>query len=710
MGRAHEPLLVAGTRAFAGAGDVCAVAFGADKRLWVLRSGEPCTLSSYDEEGELLAVRDLSGASALAVRGDEIALAEGSMCRGRDAGETIRALAFGPDARLAVLTTHRLQIWDGDHTLVDVHAHDKDAWCLAWQGDILATGGYDHHARLWAPDGHLLAEVETNNVRAVCLADGLLYTGGGSGKVCAWRIPDLTPAGPVLLHEFEHGGHPGIQAICVRDGTVYTWANDDTVRAWRDGAIVWQTKVGGHGLTASPMALGRDRLALTTMGRLPCAPLGLLSLDGGVIAPRSERERLAAVTALLGGMGKRLVDTHPRGMALISNAHVERHEPGFVGRISGYPMRSAAYGPNGDWIATAGDGTLAWWWLDPLQICAREVALPSWVYDVAVSPDGAWVAVTHSGGGLIYGTADGTLQATFDLPQAGGVHFIGLRTVLVAARSGIWRWSVGGALEEIVRFTHLTPRRANDEGWPLWMEGSCARYQGADGNVWEIEVDIEEVAKVAEVSPPHRPPPLVWNQSVWCFVGNFRQIEREKAVARIEALGSAVAASVTARVTHLCVGVGGYGKRKISAAEAKAKVSGVWVLTEADLLVACAPTAEEIVGWDGCMLTRWRQSRPPSGLHEPLEVPALRGIRWPGAQLSGADLQYADLRGANLDGADLSRIKGERMDLRGASLRGANLDEASFYHAIFEGADITGASVQGTTFYGAMLEGVIGRP
>ena len=63
------------------------------------------------------------------------------------------------------------------------------------------------------------------------------------------------------------------------------------------------------------------------------------------------------------------------------------------------------------------------------------------------------------------------------------------------------------------------------------------------------------------------------------------------------------------------------------------------------------------------------------------------------ADLSGADLRWANLSGANLRGADLS----------GANLYGADLSGANLYGANLSGANLSGANLSGANLYGADL-------
>lgn len=99
--------------------------------------------------------------------------------------------------------------------------------------------------------------------------------------------------------------------------------------------------------------------------------------------------------------------------------------------------------------------------------------------------------------------------------------------------------------------------------------------------------------------------------------------------------------------------------------------------------------------------------------------------RWPGIDLTGADLSNLDLRGvdltgawlesanlrnANLSGAKLHAAVLAHADLRGAiaigtDLRSANLGGAECAHAVFENADLQGAILGGTRLGLAQLRG-----
>ena len=74
-------------------------------------------------------------------------------------------------------------------------------------------------------------------------------------------------------------------------------------------------------------------------------------------------------------------------------------------------------------------------------------------------------------------------------------------------------------------------------------------------------------------------------------------------------------------------------------------------------------------------------------------------LRWADlseASLSGANLRWADLSEANLRGADLSEA-----DLRGANLSGADLRRANLRRADLSEADLRGADLRGANLSGA---------
>lgn len=91
-------------------------------------------------------------------------------------------------------------------------------------------------------------------------------------------------------------------------------------------------------------------------------------------------------------------------------------------------------------------------------------------------------------------------------------------------------------------------------------------------------------------------------------------------------------------------------------------------------------------------------------------VPDLSGVRFPKADLIGAnliraDLRGADLRGANLFGATLNRAHLNRAHLNDATLSDADLSDAHLNHATLSGADLSDADLSDADLLFADLVG-----
>ncbi|MFT4628473.1 MAG: hypothetical protein ACI8PZ_007168 [Myxococcota bacterium] len=645
--------LVRGTTRFNGAGLAAVCTFDADGRLWVLRLGDPNTLTAFDRDGNALEVREVGRARGLV--GNPPAAIDATVA------------ARGPSGTLATARNGTLTV--GDRTWT---AHDRDCWAIHWVDDRIATGGWDHHARVFAPDGTLLTEVATNNVRAVWLDGNRLYTGGGSGWVRCWDAAGAE-VGPALEHTFAPGGAAGVQSVVVQHGVVYTWANDCTVRAWRDGTLLWATHLPDHFKGQRAMAVGADRIAVAgTHG-----PVAVLTLDGDWVSER--------------GLPADLATLEPDAPVRRDRGHLAVHQEGTRRRVSRHSLVAGALGPDGTWMVALGR-ELSWFWLVPVQLEVRHVGRFGSPHDVAVSDSGALVAVAHEAGVAVWATADGTCVAELAHPRAGGVVFVAARAVVFNARTGLFRWDLDGEPVPLAPAPHAAERYLErDAGWPIRRVGGAVEFLGADGNVWAVDVYMEPDPG-PQVHPSDRPAEIDWPRSVWNFNGRFGQLDKAVGADRVAALGGTVAKSLTKQATHLVVGLGlsAHGERVVTSAEAKARARGLPVLTEADFLHLVEPTADEVRAWDGAALTAWRTARPKGGTTEKHHINALVGIQWPGAPLAGADLVRADLRGADLSGADLSRADISQADLRGANLRGANLQGARFFRTKLEDCDLDG--------------------
>ena len=100
--------------------------------------------------------------------------------------------------------------------------------------------------------------------------------------------------------------------------------------------------------------------------------------------------------------------------------------------------------------------------------------------------------------------------------------------------------------------------------------------------------------------------------------------------------------------------------------------------------------------------------RNEGGCRADLSGANLRWANLSGADLSGADLSGANLSRADLSGADLSRANLSGADLSGANLSGANLSGADLSGANLRWADLSRADLRWANLSGANLSGAKG--
>jgi uncharacterized protein YjbI with pentapeptide repeats len=120
---------------------------------------------------------------------------------------------------------------------------------------------------------------------------------------------------------------------------------------------------------------------------------------------------------------------------------------------------------------------------------------------------------------------------------------------------------------------------------------------------------------------------------------------------------------------------------------------------------------EELTSRDPAIQAAGRRRLEGFGL-DALKRLKLRGRRFRGADLSGADLRYAsfeeaDLRDVNFRGAWFSGTSFKNANLQGADLRGVRLKTANFAGADLTDANIVGVPLGGTNiFRAASLKGI----
>ena len=192
-----------GTVAISPDGRLLASASRMDKtvKLWSLPDGTPLkTLSAWamtvaiSPDGRLLATVDSDGIRLWS-------LPDGALLKILDSAWAASA-AFSPDGRLLATGDEYdglIKLWSlpGGALLKTLRGHASAIWSLAFtpDGQMLASGSYDHTAKLWSVSGGVLLKDLTGHafpVRGIAIGpDGrLLATTSDDDTIKLWSLPD----------------------------------------------------------------------------------------------------------------------------------------------------------------------------------------------------------------------------------------------------------------------------------------------------------------------------------------------------------------------------------------------------------------------------------------------------------------------------------------------------------------------------------------
>jgi WD40 repeat protein len=341
--------------------------------------------------------------------------------RGHDG--SISILAWSPDgSRLAVASRNdfAVRIWEvaKQKMVLGPLRHSHEITSIAWEpdGQRLATGGADEIVKIWeATTGREICRLRGHRERITGLAwgpNGRLASGCGDGSVKIWNSIRDQEANVLPGH--------GVRATAVSwspdgkrlasggdDGKVRIWdpATREEVRRFKGHdkgqvsqqfglirSVAWSpdgTRLASAGLDGRAfvweVASGREFFALPA--DRGCVWSVAWSPDGNRMAAGSQDGTIRVVEGL-GGTPK----IH----------EFKAHEPRAFGTAGAQGVRTLAWSPRGDRLASAGPDQFVKVW-DPLRgaLVTRMQGQRGWVMGVAWSPDGQQLATATSSGLVI---------------------------------------------------------------------------------------------------------------------------------------------------------------------------------------------------------------------------------------------------------------------------------------------------------------------
>jgi WD40 repeat protein/predicted Ser/Thr protein kinase len=285
--------------------------------------------------------------------------------------------------------------------------HTSYIWCVRFSpdGTRVASAGEEGHAFVWdAVTGVRLADCRGHRTKVLCVAfrpDGKqLVTASSDGTVRQWSAESGLPVGsPYARHTGET-----VAAAYSPDGKwIASGGTDRTIRVWKAEDHEDVAALHGHTGTVSGIAFAPDGLRMASVSQAQGFGLG-----GDDTVRLWEADPAGASLPVLRGHKRYVypVAYSPDGRTLASGSwdgtvrlwDARTGEPGAVLRHPDTVL-AMAFGPDGSWLVTGGhpgNGVRVW---DVAAARVRkEIAPPDgWVRFLAVSPDGAQVAVSRDG-------------------------------------------------------------------------------------------------------------------------------------------------------------------------------------------------------------------------------------------------------------------------------------------------------------------------
>jgi WD40 repeat protein len=372
---------------------------------------------------------------------------EGSM--DLNTGTDALAFAFRPDSRQLWMadSTGTIRLWDLERRAeidrFSAHVGAAHSIRLLPDGRILSAGG-DDALRVWQPRPSGIAQLEgyPHSLRTLAVSPDArwLATAGLHSEVFLWDLRDHRRAG---LYP-----HPGAQSSAVAfgpDGSFATASADGLVRLWN---------------TSAPDPIWIESLAPATNA------WGLaFSPDGRRLYAASQRE---TVTILDPATGERL------------------HTIGGLGNV----VDGLAVSPDGRLLAVCNKIQLSVWLADGSRELWHAPANPN--RSAAFSPDGQWIATGDQDGAISLWEVAAAGSVRRRLPghaaSVSGVSFSPDGRRLVSSsfdgQVKVWDWTAGAELLTL-------PLPAGGQAWHVVFtpDGKTIAAAGGDGLVtlWKTE-------------------------------------------------------------------------------------------------------------------------------------------------------------------------------------------------------------------------------